>query len=66
LQSTKTLLQVFEQSGFDIGGSCTQLLQIIDKSLSSVLAKETYERVLGDLEAQLEYEVTGEIEPEDE
>lgn len=66
LQSTKTLLQVFEQSGFDTGGSCTQLLQIIDKSLSSVLAKETYERVLGDLEAQLEYEVTGEIEPEDE
>lgn len=66
LQPTKTLLQVFEQSGFDIGGSCTQLLQIIDRSLSSVLTTEIYERVLGDLEAQLEYEVTGEIESEDE
>jgi len=65
-QPTKTLLQVFEQSGFDIGGSCTQLLQIVDRSLSSVLAKETYEQVLGDLEARLEYEVTGEIESEDE
>ena len=66
LQPTKTLLQVFEQSGFDISGSCTQLLQIVDRSLSSVLAKETYEQVLGDLEARLEYEVTGEIELEDE
>lgn len=66
LQSTKTLLQVFEQSGFDIGGSCTQLLRILDKTLSSVLAKETYGRVIGDLEVRLEGTVTGEIELEDE
>jgi Histidine kinase-, DNA gyrase B-, and HSP90-like ATPase len=66
LQPTKTIQQIFEQSGFDIGGSCTQLLQIIDGTLSSILTKETYERVLGDLEERLEYEVTGEIESEDE
>jgi len=62
----KTLMQVFAQSGLDISGSCTQLLQIIDRSLSSVLARESYERVLDDLEARLDYEVTGEIESEDE
>ncbi len=62
----KTLMQVFEQSGLDISGSCTQLIQVIDKSLSSVLGRETYERVLDDLEARLDYEVTGEVESEDE
>ena len=66
LPPTRTLLQVFEQSIFDVGGSCTQLLQILDKSLSSVLAPEMYERVLGDLEARLEDEVTGETGAEDE
>src|SRR6266851_189205 len=58
----KTLIQVFERSGLDISGSCTQLIQVIDKSLSSVLVRETYERVLDDLEARLDYEVTGEVE----
>jgi hypothetical protein len=66
LPPTRTLLQVFEQSVFDVGGSCTQLLQILDTSLSSVLTPEMYERVLGDLEARLEDEVTGEMGAEDE
>jgi len=65
-QSTKTIQQIFEQSGLDIGGNCTQLLKIIDAALSSVLAKEIYARVLDDLEARLEYEMTGEVESEDE
>lgn len=64
--SAKTLQQIFEQSGFDIGGNCSQLLQILEQSLTSVLPREMYERVLGDLEVQLEYEVTGEIESENE
>ncbi len=63
---TKTLLQVFEQSALDISGSCIQLLQTIDRSLSSVLIRENYQQVLADLEARLDYEVTGEIEAEDE
>ena len=63
---SKTFLQIFEQSGLDISGSCMQLLHIIDRSLSSVLIRESYERVLDDLEARLDYEVTGEIESEDE
>ena len=62
----KTLVQVFEQSGLDIGENCQQMLRIIDSSLSSILARETYERVLDDLEARLDYEVTGEVESEDE
>jgi Histidine kinase-, DNA gyrase B-, and HSP90-like ATPase len=66
LPPTRTLLQVFEQSVFDVGGSCTQLLHILDTSLSSVLTPEMYERVLGDLEARLEDEVTGEMGAEDE
>ena len=64
--SAKTLMHVFEHSGLDINGSCTQLLQIIDRSLLSVLFRESYERVLDDLEARLDYEVTGEVESEDE
>lgn len=64
--STKTLQQIFEQSGFDIDGNCLQLLQVLERSLTSVLPREMYERVLGDLEVQLEYEVTEEIESEDE
>lgn len=66
VQPTKTIAQVFEQSGFDIGENCTQLLQIIDGTLFSVLTKEMYDRVLSDLEERLEYEATGEIESEDE
>ena len=62
----KTLLQICEQSGLEVSGSCMQLLQIIDRSLSSVLIRENYERVLDDLEARLDYEVTGEIKSEDE
>jgi molecular chaperone HtpG len=63
---TKSLAMIFEQSGLDISGSCTQLIQVIDKSLSVVLTREVYERVLDDLQARLDYEVVGEIESEDE
>lgn len=66
VQPTKTVQQVVEQSGFDFNGSCKQLLQIIDGTLSSILTKEMYDRVLSDLEERLEYEMTGEIESEDE
>ncbi len=53
--SVRTLMQVFENSGWDVTDNCMRLIRVIDASLSDVLVRgsDTYYKLLDDIEAKL-------------
>lgn len=62
-ESVSTLMQVFENAGWDVTGDCIRIIEIIDASLSDVLIRgsDSYVKLLDDLEAKLNNGVIDEL-----